>query len=157
LALRQKVLLNWPQTVYDLVMKEVFFGMKIYGSYICLLYMAGRFVEVRNFFLTNKTSQTIACALYFFSYTSMCLKSAILFVIRIFCVVKMSLLDETFGERKVIFVSNLICFAAGLLAAVTLSVLGEVNSGSFKALITGEVTPSGADAINKSTIAIDSS
>ena len=131
------------QTIYDLAMRDVFFGMKVYGSYVCFLYMAARFEAVRQFFHSNETGQTIACAVYFFGFVTMCLKSVFLFTVRILCIIRMSFLDESVGESNLVMASNLFCMLPGISASLLLTLNGEVNSGSFKALITGEVVPSG--------------
>ena len=131
------------QSIYDSAMQDLFFGLKLYGSFVSLMYIAARFEMVRNLFLTNKSILTSACTIYYFGMTTMLVKTAGLCIVRILCIFKMTYIEESIGEFRLRLVTTTFSLTVGFVASLILLLHQETNSGSFKTLITAQVTPSG--------------
>ncbi len=131
------------QSIYDSAMRDQIFGTKVYGSYVCLMYMAARFEEVRYLFVTNKTVLTAACTLYYFGFSTMCVKTAGLCIVRVLCIFKMTYLEESVGEFKLRLVTSAFSLTVGFVASLILVLREEINSGSFKTLLTAQASKSG--------------
>jgi hypothetical protein len=84
---------------------------------------------VRHFFLANETAQTIACSANYLGFASMSFKSVNLCILRIVCIADMAFLEETVGERTMIWMTNGLGFLLGSAATAALAVMDETRSG----------------------------
>ena len=69
-------------------------------------------------------------------------------IIRILCLAKMTLMEDTIGEVRVRSISLIITFSAGFLAPFSFFLAGESISGSFPSIFTSREVASGKNIIS---------
>jgi len=140
-SLREKPL--GRQSIYDSAIQDLFFVWRCYGSYIGILYILACVQFIQNLFKENSMLLTAACTIYSFSFTSLCVNVGCVCIIRTLCLFKMVFMDETIGEIQVRIISACVSLFSGFVVALILLCHVEINTGSFKTMITGQVTKSG--------------
>ena len=131
------------QSIYDLAIQDYFFVWRCYGSYIFILYTLTRVHFIQNLLNENSILLTTVCTFYSFSFTTLCISAGCVCIIRTLCLFKMVFMDETIGEMQVRILSAFVSLFSGFVVALLLLYHRETNTGSFKTMITGQVTKSG--------------
>ena len=131
------------QTIFDIAIIDTFCAMKFYGTVACFMCISARFDWIRNVFIKNKILLTIVCSTYSFGFTCLCISASCLFIIRIFCILNLTFLEETVGENKVRLISNFFVVLTGMVVTFVFNVTEEVNSGSPVVLMTLKIASTG--------------
>ena len=124
------------QSIYDVALQDTFFIMKYYGSFICLMQSFTSIPQFRSFFSGNDIVLTLACSIYSFGYTSLCISTGCLCLIRICCLINLSFVEEAVGEYLVRLISAIISVGTAFVVVFTLFINEQINSGSFASLLT---------------------
>lgn len=131
------------QSVFDLASKDTFFALKFNGSVECLLCILARFATFRDILEENPILLTSLCSIYSFAFVCLCINAGFLCIIRILCIVNMTLIEETLGEFRIRLISSVLTLISGLTVASLFVVFGDVNTGSPIALLTMQIVHPG--------------
>jgi hypothetical protein len=131
------------QSVFDLASKDTFLALKFNGSVGCLVCIFARFDCLRQIFLETPILVTILCSIYSFAFICLCISAGCLCIIRILCIVKMTIVEDVLGEFKIRFISSFVTLISGVSFTGLFVIFGDVNTGSPMALLTMHVVQPG--------------
>ena len=89
------------QSLYDIVFRDTISIVQLYGTTYCLLAILSRFESISNGLSENVLLGNIACLFYAFTFTATCVHLACTCVIRTFCLINISCMEESLGETLI--------------------------------------------------------
>ncbi len=131
------------QSILDSTIIDAFLVLKCYGMLSCIFSILGRFDYFKNLLINTRILLTLCCFVYIFGLICLCFKGCSFCIIRILCVHKMHLISETIGEYKIRWISALVSFSSGFLAALICTIGKDIESGTQLALLASELKPPG--------------
>ena len=117
------------QSIYDQALVDNFLVGNLFGSWLCLIVVISRFSWFRDLLENSATVLTSVSAVTSFGRAAFCINGTCLSIVRILSVFKLTLLEETFGERKVQFITLLITITSSLITLLILYLNDELISG----------------------------
>ena len=83
------------RTVYDQALLDLFFLVKLFGSYVSIVFCVSKVHLAKTFLQGHRDLLTLACSLYSFGFTCFSTSAVITCIVRDVSISKMSFLEET--------------------------------------------------------------
>jgi hypothetical protein len=131
------------QSILEVVKSDGYLLVHITGSVFSLTAIISRFQTVVNFSTENQLFVTTACSLYLMSFVSLSVYGGCLSLIRICCIAKLHLIEETIGEIRVRTILASVSFTLALVSCISMILTNEINSGTAYTFLTKKATEPG--------------
>ncbi len=106
------------QSLYDVMTLDNFGMLQFTSTVFTLSASISRFESVRNFASKSQLFVTLFNCLYLFAYMSICVHGSCLAIIRLVCLIRLSILEETIGEYLTRIILNGISIIVALAVCV---------------------------------------
>lgn len=118
------------KTLFDTAFKDTLFFTGFGGSSFCLIDILSRFETVRILCSKHPELLTVTCTWYFYAYISLCTHNGCICVIRVFCIISLTFMEETLGETMVRMMAVIFTLGVSFSTCSMLVFLDEMRSGT---------------------------
>ena len=131
------------ETIYDVVFTDNLRLIQISISTGICIEILSRFENLRSFPIYNNYIVFVCCLLVFNAFLSFNVFSSLVCIVRIICLIKMDFIENSVGEKIVRIIISGITISLCTGSSIIVIEKGEMNSGPFHSLLSGENLQSG--------------
>lgn len=131
------------KTLFDNVLKDMFWFTGSGGSLFCVIDIASRLVWVRDLCKDYPILLIIPCVLYVYAFVSVCIQMGTICIIRILCILNLTFMEETVGETLVRIVAIGFTFFGTGAVCIVYIMIDDMFSGTAMTLFTHHILPTG--------------
>ena len=131
------------KSLHDAVFKDMLVVTQICGSTLCSVAVLSRIEPFCQVLKDYPIVLTSFCALYISAFMSACLIVGCLGIVKVFCIVNMTFMEESVGETRtrVLVIGAIVGFDA--VACILFMIQDDIRSGTPMTLLTNTSVPTG--------------